>query len=367
MLRKLGHLISFAGIDALCDEMSLGFEVLGETSPAAGRSALEAPRPADPLPLREFWALNAQAMREAASRPPDRHWEAMLAEILADRRARRMHGPFLAPPGGAFRPSGSHRRGSKPTLAQPPRKSPLIYSFPRPLLTSPGAEVAGAVAFGIEQRDAGGALLKVRRGEDWRRSWHNSTIQVTDKPHSDTVDEFAQGARAAHAAGARNLALWGHDHDGAYGQLPLRRPGAALCVVVTPWELMVWAHAVLLFGALGAVWAYGRVADFIVELARCFLAALSFHYVGDFGIIESASTAESSFTRFRELNTLLGFSVRKAKEQPHGFPFGHFVVIVVFYWGVLRYGKPTLVACVRSPRQRVRTAAPRGCAAILLC
>ena len=54
---------------------------------------------------------------------------------------------------------------------------------------------AASIAFGIEQLDPSGAIIKVCRGEDWRRSHHNRATIVRDRPQHDTVDAFVQGAR----------------------------------------------------------------------------------------------------------------------------------------------------------------------------
>ena len=64
-------------------------------------------------------------------------------------------------------------------------------------------------------------VLKVRRGEDWRRSGHNATTQVVDKPHHHAVGHYAATAASLVRAGAEDLAVWGHDHEGAYRQCPL--------------------------------------------------------------------------------------------------------------------------------------------------
>ena len=78
---------------------------------------------------------------------------------------------------------------------------------------------------------------------------------------------------------------------------------------------MLFCHAVLLFGALGAVWGYGRLSDLIVHLARCLLAIPALHYVDDFGGVERSASAPSVFSAFEDFNTYLGYVMKKTKRQ----------------------------------------------------
>ena len=79
---------------------------------------------------------------------------------------------------------------------------------------------------------------------------------------------------------------------------------------------MPFCHAVLLFGALGAVWGYGRLNDLFVHLTRCLVAIRALHYVDDFGGIERSASAPSAFSAFEDFNTCLGYVMKKAKRQP---------------------------------------------------
>ena len=51
-----------------------------------------------------------------------------------------------------------------------------------PLHNYPFNEAAASVAFSIVNTAADGSV-EVRRGEDWRRSFHNATFQTRDAPH----------------------------------------------------------------------------------------------------------------------------------------------------------------------------------------
>jgi len=120
--------------------------------------------------------------------------------------------------------------------------------------------------------------------------------------------------------------LWGHDHDGAYRQLPVKDPEHAYLLLLTDQGPTLWQHNVLLFGAKGSVWAYNRFGDSLCALARCFLAVSALHYVDDYGGAEpllenkwgsSASRGpDSAFSSFSGLNTQLGFHMKPSKAQP---------------------------------------------------
>ena len=99
------------------------------------------------------------------------------------------------------------------------------------LLPLPFQPRGTAVAFSIHQTGSDGQP-KLRRGEDWRRSYHNSTILARDTPHHHTIDSYIALAMALGPAGTP-LQLWGHDHEGAYRQLPLRHPDLAFLILFT--------------------------------------------------------------------------------------------------------------------------------------
>ena len=104
-------------------------------------------------------------------------------------------------------------------------------------------------------------------------------LALCDRPHYHTIDAFAAAARAAHHAGFTRLRIWGHDHDGAYRQCALSDPEVAYFVLPTRHGPLLFKHSVLMFGAKGAVWGYGRLGDAIVHISRCLLATPSLHFM----------------------------------------------------------------------------------------
>ena len=119
-------------------------------------------------------------------------------------------------------------------------------------------------------------------------------------PRHHTVDDMIWAARRLHHAGHRDLQLWCHDHEAAFQQLLVEAPEMALLILFTEYGPTLWQNHVLLFGATGSVWGYGRFADFLMHVGRLSLLAVIFHYVDDFHGIESSATAESAFVSFED-------------------------------------------------------------------
>ena len=109
--------------------------------------------------------------------------------------------------------------------------------------------------------------------------------------------------------------VWGHDHDGAYRQLPLEDPEIAYVLLQTPHGPTLWHHHVLLFGSAASVWAYNRFGDVLTHISRCLCGIPVVHYVDDYGSINTEQDAQSSFHTFAQLNSILGFHMKPSKEQ----------------------------------------------------
>ena len=304
VIRVLLDAVAYPGASVLEQELSLGFPAIGPMPLGTGWPLRDTPKPMDPLDRPSFLAENCAYIRSnACSRPPDKHAERLLAEVWHERARGRVRGPFHAHPSWGF------------TAAFP--NDPATGVSPSPLPIPPG-DCAASFAFGIEQLDPSGALIKVRRGEDWRRSLHNRATIVRDRPRHDTVDAFVQGARflANRQRVTGTVHLWGHDHEGAYRQLPTAEPELSYMLLITEEGVSVWQHVVLVFGATSSVWGYNRFGDALVTIGRLTLATLCFHYVDDYGGVEEARTAVSAFDAFERLNASLGAVMKPSKAQP---------------------------------------------------
>ena len=95
------------------------------------------------------------------------------------------------------------------------------------LVTPPPGRHFAAASFAIVQEDGEGNV-KVRRGEDWRRSGHNATILAHDVPTHHFVDDVVDFIRrVVELAGSRGVPaarLFGHDLLNAYRQWAVRNP-----------------------------------------------------------------------------------------------------------------------------------------------
>ena len=91
------------------------------------------------------------------------------------------------------------------------------------LATQEGSDVPSdavvALAFSIEQTNADGSI-KIRRGEDWQRSFGNRFASTSDKPDYNDLDDIVTGTKRLHQEGSRTTRGWTQDHEGAYRQLP---------------------------------------------------------------------------------------------------------------------------------------------------
>ena len=207
-----------------------------------------------------------------------------------------MEGPFQAPAEWGFR-------------SVTPRNQPLFQR----LLPLPEGPHYGAFAFSVCQEGSDGKQ-KIRRCEDYRRSYHNDTIGATDKPPHDCVDAYVNLIRTFSLRSDRVL-IWGQDMWAAYRQYPTEHPGHAYLLLVLPWGVSVWRHRVLTFGATASVWHFNRTEDAIIWLARCLLLIPALHFVDDVGGAEPDSSANSACVCFREFCDVLGIRVKPSKEQ----------------------------------------------------
>jgi hypothetical protein len=295
--------LDFPQANTLQRELSLGFQMTGNLTPGVGWPSRCDTQYQNPTSLEDLHQINHTYIQQKIHQPPSKHWQTLLEDVLLDRSLHRIEGPFAAPPGANYT---------------------TVTVKDLPLLPCPDERPLIAVAFPIIQTGSDGQL-KVRRGEDWRRSGHNSTVTADDAPYHHTIDHYIEVTRQLRQlrdeysrASPENssLLVWGHDHEGAYRQLPVREQSQCYLLLHTPQGPTLWRHAALLFGAVSSVWAYNRVGDILVLLARVLLKTPAVHFVDDYGGVEPDTTADSAFSGFSNLNKRLGFKMKPSKEQP---------------------------------------------------
>ena len=138
-----------------------------------------------------------------------------------------------------------------------------------------------------------------------------------DQPVHHTPDHFVSlGLAFPEQSRETPLKVWGHDHDGAYRQLPLHDPREACVLLRTPFGPALWSHNVLLFGSAASVWSYSRFGDVLVACSRTTVLSPALHYVDDYGSMEDQSSADSSFRAFEDYSGCLEISMKPSKRKP---------------------------------------------------
>ena len=197
--------------------------------------------------VRHAWRGAARPRLEGQEgRRPGEHWETLLQELVAEVKLGRVVGP-TAPPAG-------WNIVTVPVLNAPGADR---------LVTPPPGRHFAAASFAIVQEDGEGNV-KVRRGEDWRRSGHNATILAHDVPTHHFVDDVVDFIRrVAEMAGSRGVPaarLFGHDLLNAYRQWAVRNPAHSGTFLATPAGLTLWFHLAMCFGAAASVWNFTCLA-----------------------------------------------------------------------------------------------------------
>ncbi len=280
--------IHYPHTDQLQFELSQGFPLLGALHPGLNWHVRTDQKYTTPTSIDNLRQHNQQYIhKKLQQHRVDPHWQLMAKEIATEVQQGRMAGPFHGP-----------------TWLNHTTTPLLDFNHTSKLLPLPHSDPIIAMAFSIEQT------------EDWRRSGHNQACQMTDQPYHHTPDHYTWLAQYTCKHSPDTPLVWGHDHDGAYRQLPLSDPSIAYVLLLTPSGPTLWHHHVLLFGSAASVWAYLRFGDMLSAIARTITCIPVVHYVDDYGSIEPATTAQSGFDTFEQINSILGFHMKKSKRQP---------------------------------------------------
>ncbi|CAE7617397.1 Dnmt3a, partial [Symbiodinium sp. CCMP2456] len=265
------------------EELTRGFRLLGPITPGLGWRKRNDLRYANPLQFDDFIDKNERYVCDKLRRV-DPCWEQLANEIAEDVRLGRMEGPFTSP------------------TTWPKTAVPLAtHTHTR----------ADFYQVGSDNKP------KVRRAEDWRRSFANATVGVSDTPPYHDVSAYVRLAVAIKKVDpSAKLLIWGLDHESAYRQLAAEDPDHTWVVLPTPHGITLWRHTVLMFGSVASVWSYCRVADLMSWLCRACLLTPALHFVDDFGSCEDDKLAHSSFEYSKRLCRAIGFSFKQSKEQP---------------------------------------------------
>ena len=285
LLRRCGY----PGLAEMSMDLTEGFDILGQQHPGVGWQPRLDGRYATPLDIDTFLKVNKEHIfARIKSKQVDQHWEVMLDEILADKERGKLSGPYRAPADWPF---------------------PTVSVRGLPLLALPSGPIGVATSFSVVQAD------KIRRCEDYRRSYHNATIKASDSPYHHSISSYAELSKYWVRSCGSSL-TWAQDLDAAYRQIPVKNPQMAYVALTTPMGPTLWRHNALCFGATASVWSFNRLADALTYLGRCLLASPIMHYVDDFGSCEPDGLAQSSFTSFSEMTAILGLKMKATKANP---------------------------------------------------
>ena len=173
MLSYLLRLIQYPQANLLQEELTQRVKLMGKIQPGVNWYIRTDQKYLEPRDIPQFQEHNFQnVQRKLAQSRVDDHYRLMFDEIVEEVRIGRMNGPFQAPT------SWTHR-----TLS--PVEHPDLQ-----LLPIPHAQPYTAQAFSIQQVGSDGKD-KIRRGEDWRRSGHNSSRTMQDQAFHHTPEHFA--------------------------------------------------------------------------------------------------------------------------------------------------------------------------------
>ena len=286
------------GDPTLLDEIQHGFRLTGALNPGLGWKTRSDSKYATPTDFNTFLNQNKEYIQQKlVTARPDTHWQQLLQEIVEDVRNGRMEGPFIAPPDWQTETIAAAQYIDMCTLQE-----------------GPPCHVPTSVAFSIEQIGSDGQP-KIRRGEDWKRSKHNTTVSATDTPNAHRPDTFTAVAQWLHQHN-HQAKIWGSDQEAAYRQLAVADPTETYVLLRVPHRWTLWRHTCLLFGSAGSVWAYTRTADMLAWITRATLLVPTLHYVDDFAALEASTTIQSGFEATHSTLQTMGFRFKPAKMQP---------------------------------------------------
>ena len=298
VLLQLLSAIDYPDVHGLRSDLSYGFTMMGKLRPGPGWDRRKDEKYSQPAAWDQFLHDNQQYVhRRVPTARASEHTDTLLKELIEEKRLGRVIGPCSRPPHW-------------------PRQTVALADVPGcdTLEPPPTGDIGVAASFPILQTDEKGDL-KVRRGEDWRRSGHNSTVEAEDIPTHHFVDDFVQLARRT-AEVDTDLQVYGHDLLNAYRQWPVEQPSVCGTFLPTSHGMTLWFHNAMCFGAAASVWNFNRAADALQQIIRSLLWMTTGHYVDDFNGVEPAVTATSAHEAFELLFELLGLRTKPSKAQP---------------------------------------------------
>ncbi|CAE7420961.1 PUB3 [Symbiodinium microadriaticum] len=259
--------VGYPVADDLRQDVDAGFDMLGPVRSARGWRRRSDERYARPKRLENPLYVARKAARPGTRSTPDRFSTSWWRRL-------------------AWAGSQAPDHWSVSTVALPSVADMGVLRQP------PTGDCFAALSFAICQVDENGEL-KLRRGEDWRRSGHNATMGASDVPTHHFLGDIV------------DLVLrWAVRHPGHCGAFLPSASGVTL-----------WFHFAMCFGAAASVWNFNRAADAVQMLLRSLLLVLLGHFVDDFNGVDAADLADSAHHAVADFFALLGLQTKPSKAQ----------------------------------------------------
>ena len=311
LLLHVGRLLNYPGIEVLMEDVTKGFVLFGPLRPGECWNQSAIWTPVDPLTMPSFLQKNAEHVKHAVHhRRPDQHVHAIMNEVKA-----KCQDFTKLQPIGAFSLFHCLQNGAS-----------TLTSYNRCFLGFTNRQLRRSLSLSSRKgRSQARSKCVVEKTRGGRITIHQ--FRKNCGPRHHTVDDLLLAARYLNHRGHSDIHPWSHDHESAYRQLLLANPELALILILTDDGPIIFMNHVLLFGATGSVFGYGRFSDFIRHMGPLLLLATIFHYVDDFTGIESAKNASSAFEGFESLNIKFGCRM-KFEKRSTPLPTQHLYVLI---------------------------------------
>lgn len=187
VLHYLLKTIQYPQADILLQELTNGCPLIGNLHPGLNWKVRTDTKYTETQTRAELHTYNRQyILRNLQQGRIDTHWQMMAEEIANEVTMGRMEGPFREPQWWTTKsvPLSQHQHTMH--LKPLPHSDPVI-----------------ALAFSIEQTRSDGKA-KIRRGEDWRRSGHNRSCNMTGQRPLPMASSTHSSNGPNHTTGVRS-------------------------------------------------------------------------------------------------------------------------------------------------------------------
>lgn len=177
-------------------------------------------------------------------------------------------------------------------------------------------ETSYARRFSVEQFRPDGTA-KIRAVDDYSESGLNPTVLAQIKLANDSVECIELAIKALKGFGIEQVKLWKADVKSAYRRMPVRLSDRRFLGILLRVGKDIWMskHLAAPFGAVGSVYEWDRLGNFLCHLGIKLLMLPVFRYVDDYFSAEPSATAEHAMSVFERLFACVLGPGTMAKEK----------------------------------------------------